>query len=81
MIKRYCVPPPVVEAVSQNDFPKSQRLSAKSMYLWIQLPDIDPNKIIFVKGRFRDGFMCPHVVLDPGLSMSRPSAKTTNLLA
>jgi hypothetical protein len=40
------------------------------MSLWIQLPDVDPNKILFVKGRFRVGFMCPHVLLDPGLSMS-----------
>jgi hypothetical protein len=41
--KEHVSPPPIMEALSQNDLPKSQRSSAKAIpSLWVQLPDIQP---------------------------------------
>jgi hypothetical protein len=61
---------------------KSQRSSSKLIpTLGVQLPDIHPTKVLFVKDKLPDGFMFPPVVTAPSLTMSRPSAKTTNPLA
>jgi hypothetical protein len=49
--------------LSQNDSPpKSLRPSAKAIpSLWVQLPDIQPNKVLFVKDKLPDGSVFPPV--------------------
>jgi hypothetical protein len=55
--------PPIMEALSQNySPPKSLRPSAKAIpSLWVQLPDIQPAKALFVKDKLPDGSMFPPV--------------------
>jgi hypothetical protein len=55
-------PIPIVKAISQNDPPppKSQRPLAKAIpSLWVQLPDIETAKDLFVKDKLPDGLIFP----------------------
>jgi hypothetical protein len=74
---------PIMEAFSQNDSPPSRRghQRKRSQPFWIQLPDIHPTKVLFVKDKLPDGIIIPSVAISPSLNMSRPSAKTTISLA
>jgi hypothetical protein len=68
-----------MEALCQNGskLPLAKVISS----LWVQLPDILPTKVLFVKDKLPGVFMFPPVATAPSLNMSRPSVKTTNLLA
>jgi hypothetical protein len=58
------VPPPIIEALSQNDYPKSQRPSDKAIpSLCFQVLEIHPTKVLFIKDKFPDGFMFPPVTI------------------
>jgi hypothetical protein len=52
-----------MEALSQNDSPsKSLRPSAKAIpSLWVQLPDIQPTKVLFIKDKLPDRSVFPPV--------------------
>jgi hypothetical protein len=52
-----------MEALSENDSPpKSLRPSDKAIpSLWVQLPDIQPTKALFIKDNFPDGSVFPPV--------------------
>jgi hypothetical protein len=61
---------------------KSQKPWAKAIpSLWVQLPDIHPIKVLFVKDKLPEEFIFPPVAVDPSLNTSGPSAKTANQLA
>jgi hypothetical protein len=79
MCQYHGTPSPIMEAAfSQSDFPKSRRgrQPKRSQPFWVQLPDIHPTKIPFLKDRFLDRIILPPVAIAPGPNMSKPSAKT-----
>jgi hypothetical protein len=46
--------------------PKSQRPSAKTIpSLWVQLSDIHPKQVLFLKDKLPDGFIFPPVKIVP----------------
>jgi hypothetical protein len=69
----------IVEVLNQNDSAHvAEAFSQAILFLWVQLPDINPTKVIFVKEKLPDGIILFPVAIAPSLNMSRPSAKTTN---
>jgi hypothetical protein len=50
----------------------------RSQPFWVQLPDIHPTKVLFVKDKLPDGLILPPVAVAPSLNMS---AKTKIPLA
>jgi hypothetical protein len=57
--------------------PKSQNLQQKqSQLFWAQLPDIEPNKFLFLKDKLPDVTMLPPAAMAVILNMSWASAET-----
>jgi hypothetical protein len=68
-------------AFSHNIPSKSQRPSAKVIpSIWVQLPDIHPSNVLFLKDKLTDGLIFLPVTIAPSLNMPRPSAKIRNPL-
>jgi hypothetical protein len=71
-----------MENLSQNhSLQVAETFSQTIQSFWVQLPDMHPTKVFFVKDKEPGEFMFPSVTVVPSLNMSRPSAKPTNPLA